>query len=389
MFNKPADIVHRLSRQRGIVLPLTAISLFSLIGMAALALDFSHLFLNKTRLQNAVDAAALSAAKDLDISDNPFSARMAVTANLLQNLNGPGNEELRSAYWTLNPTVEFSATVNPFAAGSGNGPYVRVAIAKFDTQSFFAGIFGMDQLSAGASAVAGPTPTMGEVCNIAPVIVCGDPAGDGAFGYAYGDDTELKAAAPGADEIGPGNFHLARLEGASGADDIRDAMAGVGSRCISTGEPIPTEPGNKVGPIVDGVDARFETCSFNGSTCIDWDIRPDMVSAQNLTHQQYADAYAAGAFDNPDPFGAPERRVIVVPIGHCTADANGQDEVAFLGFGCFFLTHQMTQRGNKASLFGEFLHGCGSQAGAAGPVPNSGSGPYKIVLYKDTSSPDS
>jgi hypothetical protein len=79
----------------------------------------------------------------------------------------------------------------------------------------------------------------------------------------------------------------------------------------------------------------------------------------------------------------------VVPIGNCTGEANGQGTVEFLAFGCFFLTQPMTQKGNEAFLYGEFIQGCGSQAGIAGPVPSSGSGPYKIVLYKDTSSPDS
>ena len=73
----------------------------------------------------------------------------------------------------------------------------------------------------------------------------------------------------------------------------------------------------------------------------------------------------------------------------CNGEANGQDMVGFLGFGCFFLTSPMSQKGNEAFLHGEFIQGCGSQAGSAGPVPNSGSGPYKIVLYKDTLSGDS
>jgi hypothetical protein len=387
--NPPRSRLSVAARQRGIILPLTAVSLFTLVGIAALAVDFGHLFLNKTRLQSAVDAAALSGAKELDLTDDILAARQAATTAFLRNMLGPGNRELRDAFWGLQTTVQFSATVNPFVPGSLDGPYIRFAVDGFDMDSAFASIFGMDELTANASAVAGPTPTMGEVCNIAPVVVCGDPNGGEVFGYQYGDAALLKAAAPGDKDIGPGNFHLIRLEDASGADDVRDAMAGVGQRCIRAGDPIPTEPGNKVGPIVDGVDARFNQCDFNGTTCTDWDIRPDMVSTPDLSHQEYEQAYASGAFTNPDPIGAPERRVIVVPFGHCTADANGQDEVAFLGFGCFFLTHPMTQKGNEAFLNGEFIQGCGSEAGIAGPVPNSGSGPYKIVLYKDTMSPDS
>nr|WP_317850590.1 Tad domain-containing protein [Pseudomonas sp. GL-R-19] len=44
---------------------LMVISLAAMAMMAALALDGGHMMLNKTRLQNAVDAAALSGAKTL------------------------------------------------------------------------------------------------------------------------------------------------------------------------------------------------------------------------------------------------------------------------------------------------------------------------------------
>ena len=46
---------------------LFVISLLALITLASLALDGGHLLLNKGRLQNLVDAAALHAAKELDL----------------------------------------------------------------------------------------------------------------------------------------------------------------------------------------------------------------------------------------------------------------------------------------------------------------------------------
>ncbi len=51
--------------QQGVILPLLAIGMVFLIAMAGLALDGGHMMLNKTRLQNTVDAAALTAAKHL------------------------------------------------------------------------------------------------------------------------------------------------------------------------------------------------------------------------------------------------------------------------------------------------------------------------------------
>ena len=52
-------------RQQGAVAILLTVAMVALLAMAGLALDGGHLLLNKTRLQNAVDAAALSGAKTL------------------------------------------------------------------------------------------------------------------------------------------------------------------------------------------------------------------------------------------------------------------------------------------------------------------------------------
>jgi Flp pilus assembly protein TadG len=55
-------------KQKGVVGILVVVGLVALLAMAGLALDSGHAMLNKTRLQNAVDAAALSGAKELDLT---------------------------------------------------------------------------------------------------------------------------------------------------------------------------------------------------------------------------------------------------------------------------------------------------------------------------------
>lgn len=54
------------SRQHGAVAIIVALSLVALVGMLGLVLDLGHLYVNKTGLQNAADAAALSGAERLD-----------------------------------------------------------------------------------------------------------------------------------------------------------------------------------------------------------------------------------------------------------------------------------------------------------------------------------
>lgn len=56
------------SRQQGAVAIIVALCLVVLIGMLGLVLDLGHLYVAKSELQNAADAAALSGAKELDRS---------------------------------------------------------------------------------------------------------------------------------------------------------------------------------------------------------------------------------------------------------------------------------------------------------------------------------
>jgi Flp pilus assembly protein TadG len=50
-------------RQQGVILVMVALALLPMLGLVGVAIDGAHGMLNKSRLQNTVDAAALSAAK--------------------------------------------------------------------------------------------------------------------------------------------------------------------------------------------------------------------------------------------------------------------------------------------------------------------------------------
>jgi hypothetical protein len=54
------------SHQQGAVAIIVALSFVALVGMLGLVLDLGHLYINKTGLQNAADAASLSGAERLD-----------------------------------------------------------------------------------------------------------------------------------------------------------------------------------------------------------------------------------------------------------------------------------------------------------------------------------
>ena len=109
------NITRELCRQRGIALPLFVIGLLAIFAMAGLALDTSHAFINKTRLQNTADAAALTAAKVYDQTADTLLSTAAANSVFGINTDGNGNFEVDAAYdaGDIAVIVQYSQTLNP------------------------------------------------------------------------------------------------------------------------------------------------------------------------------------------------------------------------------------------------------------------------------------
>ena len=392
-----------------------AVGLAALLLMAGLALDIGHATLNKTRLQNATDAAALAAAKILDQTHSTILATTEALTAFKANANSSGDQELADAYangaGTVSVTVQYSATLPPFTPGSPNGPYVRVSASGFSRPTWFSEIAGISQMTVTATAVSGPSPTVNTACDIVPLLVCGTP-GAPNFGYTINQPWVLKQSAPGnPSEIGPGNFQLIQL-GGSGANIVRQNLAGGYTGCASTGNDVQTQTGNQTGPTAQGINTRFGdyTGPMGGTES---QYPPDVLTTQqsppglgvgsggppypvtgNITYnyQQYvADESNPGRYNNqpmPQGPGVFNRRVLQVPVGNCTGTANGNSTVPVIGFACFFLLQEEKQQGNSSYIIGEFEGDC-TVNGTPGPAPNTGPGPYIIQLYRDPGSGDS
>ena len=387
---------HRYKKhsQRGSVLVLVTISMVVLLGVTGLALDMRHAYLLKTRLQNALDAAALSGAKTLDITHDTaqaeIDARNTFDINAGDDLNETG----------LVPTVEFSDIL--FDPAQALDPkYIRVGLGDYQQPMWFAhilpGVGNNKQVS--ATAVAGPTPVLGEICDILPVMVCGDPAGDtdctdgACYGYSFdpGSTTEtvLKAGSDDDFDVGAGNYQLIRLGDSKGGSDIRENLAGSYENCLNTSDDdIETEPGNTVGPVAQGLNTRFGIYQGPYQPDDRAIYKPDLVSDTHAPSHYYSDYDAiytsGGPFDNPD--GDAHRRIVAVPIGDCSTTTNGQGTVDLLEVACFFLTRPAEQNGEQR-IYGQFVTGCKAH-GTPGPSPDTGPGPYTIQLYKDPDSGD-
>ncbi|MBD9425745.1 Tad domain-containing protein [Pseudomonas sp. PDM15] len=426
-------------RQRGAVIVLIVIAMLSMLLMAALALDGSHMLVNKTRLQNAVDAAALSGAKTLHQVMGTLNASTLSRDAALQTLNlnaaATGNAELATAIAgnvAGFAVVELSASVyGPFSfPGPSDARYVRVSVPDYPLAGFFwnvVQVFGdgtTPDKSVAAVATAGPSPT--SPCDLAPVMVCGESVPNTFFGYSFGDLEVLKSASNNSSGIGPGNFQL--LDFGSGGSTVRELMAGGGTICPLVGDDVQTKPGNTVGPSIQGLNTRFGEYSggMSGS-----EYPPDLVTNYTQVGNQGAlslsdsgsivygksngksgdtEAVSADAdgnittasgvavFDYNDwqqrsaecisgsgsgcqSNGVFQRRILRVVVGQCTGTDGGTAQVPVLGFGCFFVLQPASQKGNESQIFGQFVEECEGD-NVPGPDPASDQGPQIIQLYK-------
>lgn len=279
-----------------------------------------------------------------------------------------------------------------------------------------------------ATAVAGPRVLNAgsTVCNVAPMMVCGDPAGGPSWGYTLNAPQVLKTAASGGQSsVGPGNFQLIRLDSPGGAD-LRQNLAGSFSACMAGGNTIQTEPGNNVGPVAQGLNTRFgdyqgpvssaeyppdvivteQTPELEARERVErdpsqgYDVYQDgtRITANNIQdrlydYRDYNEDLAQENYNNtpltePNGTGAFGRRVLAVPVGDCSGTVNGQGSVTLLGFACFFLLAPAEHRGNNAFVYGQFVQDC-AVTGTPGPNPTAGNGPAIIQLYHDPASTDS
>lgn len=432
-------------RQRGAVLALVAVGMLAIIGMAGLTLQSGHLFVNKTHLQNALDAAALSAAKTLKAgapvagpTGTAEAAGRAVFAQHVAAASGSSTfleRELRDSTYTL--TFEFSATLDPFTPGATEATtppatFVRARATGMTMDTWLANVLPdvENDQDIGGTAVAGPVPIdPNNTCDIAPLLMCAgnpdNPAGtgdtncadgscygytdtdcsDGAcFGYNPGPDQEIVLYDDQHGEVGPGNFHLLRLGDSHGADDVRDQLAGGYSECVSVGESLDTQPGLDLGPVIQGFNTRFGMYSGGMSSS---DGAPDTVTYSEAAgadpdgtgplgtctfcYDDYDARQQAGNYNYPpdgQPAGVAERRILAVPIGICPAAPN--PTVTVLDIGCFHMTRPVDNPPGprKAEIYGQLIDECAVD-GNISTVPPGDSLRYKIVLYKDPDSRDS
>lgn len=377
-------------KQRGVVVVVVTIALPILLLIMGLALDFGHTFVNKTRLQNTLDATALSAAiainKNIKNGTGPATDAGKVTFNRF--IVGSGNDELAgltaddlvfdysrtlTPWGTFDPVTDKFAYVRVTSTGMLNVTPVLIRVTNRFT----------NDIPVPAIATAGP---VGNSCELVPLVICpkaGAPTGcdeNGCNGIPFHTKVCLKGGTAAGKEgtcqdpsLPTGNFGLLRFDGFAGGADIRELLAGTVNTCTNN----PTwENGNKVGPVTQGIEDRFE------ADLVQTEYQGEFPDGGY--HPQYIADTNAQLAKTPVPAGTANKRVMAVPVVEdCSASP-----VNIVAASCFLMTEIPTHTGTANEIIGELTGACPGP-GAFDPTNPVLFGPYKIVLFKSNGSSDS
>lgn len=247
--------------ERGQSMVIIAVAMLGMIAMAALVMDGGYAYLQRRRVQNAADAAAIAGGRALaGRSGDNASAENAIVReiNLYAERNGiadtnsvPGDATNANvdAYFVNSS----NAVIGTRIGSNGLVPSGAVSVlvrAKESHSTFFATAIGKPTLSTAAVAQA-KFDIAGAATGPAPIAIT-DTTFTLNHPYTIWDSEKAEElAGPDPTLIPGGNRGWIRFTGFAGADDLRWLMENGYPGTISVGDVIPGEPGNKLGVFND------------------------------------------------------------------------------------------------------------------------------------------
>jgi len=279
--------------QRGAYLIVASVLMVVLVGFGALALDVGRLFVLRSQMQNALDAAALAAAAELSRNVGAQARAEAAARNVLEYESGfaevadllgvnlatpeffcaissafdPTDSAVTSTFCTQTAVVQNGVTRWP-AAGDVDSHYVRLTMDQsvdgdaYSIPLFFLPVLGMFGLNVDtqsflqAQAVAGRNYLY---CDYPPLMMCNPFEGAGQRFQDVmnaGEQVLLADQGPGSNWV-PGDVGFLALLGTTGADAQADFLANEGSLGCTT-PVLTTEPGQMTQRTRRAINTRFD-----------------------------------------------------------------------------------------------------------------------------------
>jgi Flp pilus assembly protein TadG len=364
-------------QERGSILATSAIGMLAILLAVGLGVDISRFYLVKAELQNGADAAALAAVSALNGAPSGINRaiqRATIDATNKYDFNNTGIEITN---------IEFSASLNsgymPATAAAASSAtaasirFVRVTTEPSPVAVSFAGAVLGKSKDLTATATAGYSVGLTDICNFLPVMVIdyGTPI--------VAPNTYTFRAESGA-HVSPGNYQILALAGSGGADARVGLAAGVDA-CAGPGAEyaIDTKPGVTAGAVRQGVNTRFD--DYQTSHVNPLDHPPDLNIKEGITYDQYKEGLAANT-KAPSHTGMANRRVVYIPIVKESEFDSGRNVVRFNRIGQFFLQTKVGS-GSGGELVAEYIDDITVGIGSVG-TGGAGASPLTVtpVLYK-------
>jgi Flp pilus assembly protein TadG len=360
--------------ERGSVLATAALGMLTLLLAVGLGVDISRMYLTKTELQNAADAAALAGA--FALNGSPAGITKA-TDYAVQTMNNYAFNKTNVAIPRSN--VLFAVNLDgPYmsessaAAAATNIRFVRVVTPDLPSNITFAGPILGDKRNLSASATAGLSVPLNVFCNFIPLSVI-----DYDVPMMPGNVYTIRAGTGSSPS--PGNYQILAVAGPGGAD-VEFGIGGGVDACAGAGDTyaVDTKTGVTSGKVRTGINSRFD--DYQGSQLNPAQYPPDTNVKDNITYDQYRDRTAVQA---PTHTGVPGRRLVIIPIVKLSEYDQGRNTVKFNRFGVFFLRNKVGN-GNGGDIQAEYvddivIFGTGGYDPSGGPANNLMAVP---VLYK-------
>jgi Flp pilus assembly protein TadG len=305
--------------ERGSVMIFTAISMVTLFLMLGLCIDISRIYMVRTELQNAADAAALAAVKELN-GGKPGIIKAGASANNIVNNFGFGKAPVELA------SVEYAVNLNGSYMdqdAAENDPekirFIRVTTETATTSILFAvkalGSTNTQQMS----ATAGMSVGINTICDFFPMAVAlpspyPSPGDNMTLNFTEG--TGNSATLLPKDYI---TLEVPEISG-NGVPETAMLAAGITDACLKLGDQItlhmtPSSNQNN-GPqaIADGTNTRFNMYEkAYGNSLNPSDFPPDSNVKLDITFDEYTKGTNVLPPSSNGP-GEAERRILVVPI---------------------------------------------------------------------------
>ncbi|HYH84755.1 MAG TPA: pilus assembly protein TadG-related protein [Pyrinomonadaceae bacterium] len=372
--------------ERGSVLAISTLGMLAFLLATGMCVDISHLYLVKTELQNAADAAALSAAASLNSDDGGITKATDIAVSSLNsyefNKKGAtvGRSDVRFAVNLRDFDTSADYNESGAKAVASSIRFVKVTVPAKPVNVFFASVVLGGSRNVGANAVAGMSVAPNYFERVLPVSVITDNDGDDILpGNMY-----TIRRAPG-DDVTPGNYQILAIDGSGGSDD-RTGLANGVHTFVGVGDYVGTKPGVTSGAVRQGINTRFGEYASHLDPVT---YPPDVNVKEGITYQQYLDTQQPGGqsganFQSPS-HGTGEwgRRVVLIPIVKKSEFDNGRDSVQVFRIGAFFLRTSVGN-GNGGDIQVEYI-GLHTIVGAGGYNPNGGPGMTELavpVLYR-------